>query len=108
MDCLLQYDMQFSENRELREEVNMNDSTLREHRRACLRITIGLLVVWFMVRFVAAILCRDWLDASFPQIGNAPFGFWMAQQGSIICFVLFLITYAVLKRRLDEKHGYSE
>jgi putative solute:sodium symporter small subunit len=108
VDCLLQYDMQFSENRELREEVNMNDSTPREHRRACLRITIGLLVVWFMVSFVAAILCRDWLDASFPQIGNAPFGFWMAQQGSIICFVLILITYAVLMRRLDEKHGYSE
>ena len=100
--------MQFSENRELREEVNMNDDTPREHRRACLRITIGLLVVWFMVSFVAAILCRDWLDASFPQIGNAPFGFWMAQQGSIICFVLILITYAVLMRRLDEKHGYSE
>ena len=26
------------------------------------------------------------------SIGNAPLGFWMAQQGSIICFVLILVA----------------
>lgn len=80
----------------------------RAHRRSCLKITLCLLVVWFAVSYGAAILFRDWLDANFPQVGNAPFGFWMAQQGSIICFVLILIAYAWLMNRLDRKHGYSE
>jgi putative solute:sodium symporter small subunit len=48
------------------------------------------------------------LDTNMPSVGNAPLGFWMAQQGSIICFVILLIVYAVLMRRLDSQYGYSE
>jgi putative solute:sodium symporter small subunit len=43
-----------------------------------------------------------------PKIGTAPFGFWMAQQGSIITFVLILVVYAWAMNKLDEKHGYTE
>ena len=96
-------------------QINTFDSTRsmttdhpRTHRRACLRLTLSLLLVWFLVSFGCSILLRDWLDANLPAIGNAPFGFWMSQQGSIICFVLILIVYAVLMNRLDKKHGYSE
>ena len=80
----------------------------RTHRRACLRLTLSLLAVWFFVSFGCAILFRDWMDTNLPSIGSAPFGFWMAQQGSIICFVVLLIVYAVLMNRLDNKHGYTE
>ena len=48
------------------------------------------------------------MDLNMPSIGNAPFGFWMAQQGSIIIFVLIIIAYARLMNRLDDEHGYSE
>jgi putative solute:sodium symporter small subunit len=41
-------------------------------------------------------------------VGTAPFGFWMAQQGAIICFVAILIAYALFMKRLDKKFGYSE
>ena len=78
------------------------------YQRSCLWLVSGLLLIWFVVSFGCGILFRDWLDANFPTIGNAPFGFWMAQQGSIISFVLLLITYAVVMSRLDAKHGYSE
>ena len=74
----------------------------KEYSRSCLRLTLILLAAWFIVSFLAAILCRDWLDANFPKIGNADFGFWMAQQGSIICFIVILIVYAVSMLRLDE------
>lgn len=80
----------------------------RAHYRACLIITLSLLAFWFTISFGAGILLRDWLDANFPSVGSAPFGFWMAQQGSIIGFVLILIIYALLMNRLDRKHGYSE
>ena len=86
----------------------MNNASPRSHRVACLRLTLTLLVIWFFVSLGCSILLRSWMDAHMPAIGNAPFGFWMAQQGSIICFVLLLITYAVLMYRLDSRHGYVE
>tara|TARA_B100000674_G_scaffold17371_1_gene12353 strand:+ start:22438 stop:22602 length:165 start_codon:yes stop_codon:yes gene_type:complete len=48
------------------------------------------------------------MDSNMPAVGHAPFGFWMAQQGSIICFVVLLIVYAVGMKRLDARYGYSE
>jgi putative solute:sodium symporter small subunit len=42
------------------------------------------------------------------SLGGAPLGFWMAQQGSIICFVVLLIIYSFLMNKLDQKHGYTE
>ena len=86
----------------------MKIDNARAHRRACLKIVLGLLSVWFTVSFGCGIIFREWLDANVPQVGNAPFGFWMAQQGAIICFVLLLLVYAFLMNRLDAKHGYTE
>lgn len=86
----------------------MNVDHSHAHRQGCLKIVLSLLAVWFAVSFGCGILFREWLDAHAPQVGNAPFGFWMAQQGSIFCFVLLLVIYAVLMNRLDAKHGYSE
>ena len=65
-----------------------------------------LLAVWFIVSYGCGILFVEALNEI--KIGGAGFGFWMAQQGSIICFVLLLIVYKVLMQRLDDKHGYSE
>lgn len=84
-----------------------NNETSGGYRKSSLRILFTLLTIWFIVSFGCGILFREYLDAAF-SVGNAPFGFWMAQQGSIICFVLILIAYAILMGRLDEKHGYSE
>ena len=50
--------------------------------------------------FGCGIVFREWLDENAPHIGTAPFGFWMAQQGAIICFVILLVVYAVLMNRL--------
>ena len=86
----------------------MQDKQSIVHRRACLKITLSLLVFWFIISFGASILLRDWLDVNFPTVGSAPFGFWMAQQGSIIFFVLILISYVYLMNRLDRKHGYAD
>ncbi|MGB0334063.1 MAG: DUF4212 domain-containing protein [Opitutales bacterium] len=80
----------------------------RAHYRACLKITLILLAFWFLISFAAGILFRDWLDTNLPAVGSAPFGFWMAQQGSIIGFIVLLIAYALLMNRLDCKHGYTE
>ena len=76
--------------------------------KSSIRIVLIILSIWFFVSYVCGILCRDWMDANMPNIGHAKFGFWMAQQGSIICFVLLLVLYTFLMNKLDKKHGYDE
>lgn len=83
-----------------------DNETSGGYRKSSLRILFSLLSVWFIVSFGCGILFRETLDQF--TIGTAPLGFWMAQQGSIICFVLILIAYAILMGRLDKKYGYEE
>lgn len=94
-----------------REPVSAQSEQIEKERsyfRKSLNVILCLLPIWFVVSFGCGILMRDWLDANAPSIGNAPFGFWMAQQGSIICFVILLIVYAVLMNRLDRKFHYND
>ncbi|MBD5779724.1 DUF4212 domain-containing protein [Pelagicoccus sp. NFK12] len=80
----------------------------RAHRRSSLKVILCLLPIWFVVSYGCGILFRDWLDANAPKVGNAPFGFWMAQQGSIICFVLLLVVYAVWMGKLDDRFNLED
>ena len=81
---------------------------LSSYEKTCNVILFVLLSIWFVASFGCGILFREWLDQNAPSIGNASFGFWMAQQGSIITFVLIIIAYAILMNRADDKHGYKE
>ena len=81
---------------------------LSSYEKTCNLILYVLLSLWFIASFGCGIIFREWLDKNAPSIGNAPFGFWMAQQGSIITFVLIIIAYAILMNRADDKHGYKE
>jgi putative solute:sodium symporter small subunit len=42
------------------------------------------------------------------SFGGIPFGFWMAQQGSIFVFVALILIYAVLSDRADRAAGLDE
>ena len=72
------------------------------------QIVSGILIAWFTVSLGASVLFRDFLDEHLPAVGGAPFGFWMAQQGSILCFVLLLVLYRSLMNRLDHRHGLED
>ena len=71
-----------------------------------LSLTFKILFVWISVSFGCGIIFKEELDQY--SIGGAPLGFWMAQQGSIICFVILLFVYSFLMNKLDQKHGYGE
>ena len=73
---------------------------------ANLSLTFKVLIIWFSVSFGCGIIFKEELDQF--SLGGAPFGFWMAQQGSIICFVILLIAYSYLMNKLDQKHGFEE
>ena len=71
--------------------------------RTNLRYVAGLLLVWFAVSYGCGILFVDELDR--VRFGGFKLGFWMAQQGSIYCFVLLVFVYVQLMNRLDRKHA---
>ncbi len=73
----------------------------RAYWHANLRLTGILLVIWFSVSFGAGILFRDFLDQF--AIGGAPLGFWFAQQGSIITFVILIFYYCFAMNRLEHR-----
>lgn len=69
---------------------------------ATIRLTLGLLAIWFLVSYGAGILFRDFLDQF--SIGGAPLGFWFAQQGAIYVFVVLIFYYCWAMARLERKY----
>ncbi len=66
-----------------------------------------LLAIWAAVSYGAGILFVDQLNAvAIPGTGFK-LGFWFAQQGSIITFVVLIAVYAVLMNRLDDRFAAS-
>lgn len=71
------------------------------HWRALLRRTLILLAVWFLVGPVAGILVVDRLNAY--TFAGLPFGFWIAQQGAILVFVVLIFVNAWLAAKSDDR-----
>ncbi|MDP6097691.1 MAG: DUF4212 domain-containing protein, partial [Gammaproteobacteria bacterium] len=72
--------------------------------RANQKIMIGLLAVWAGVSFGCGILLADWLNQFKLPFTGFPLGFWFAQQGAIIVFVLCILVYCIFMNRLDQQH----
>ncbi len=65
-----------------------------------------LLTLWFLVSFGFGILLREPLDAI--RLGGFKLGFWFAQQGSILVFVVLIFVYVGLMNRLDRDFGVAD
>ncbi len=74
-------------------------------RKTCRYVTI-LLVIWFSVSYLAGIVFADALDAI--KIGGFPLGFWFANQGSEVIFVILIAVYVKLMNTLDQKYDVHE
>ena len=71
-----------------------------------IRLVLSLLSVWFVVSFCMSILFVDTLDNI--RFFGFKLGFWMAQQGSIFCFVILIFIYVYKMNKLDHKYGVDE
>lgn len=71
--------------------------------RANTALIRNLLIVWALVSLVFSILLVQPLNAI--RLGSLPLGFWMAQQGSILIFVVLIFVYAFQMDKLDRKYG---
>jgi putative solute:sodium symporter small subunit len=89
----------------------LDDSLTRDPRaRDCIArywrrnvaLMAGLLFVWAAVSLGCGVLFADSLNAL--RLGGFPLGFWFAQQGSILVFVVLVLIYALAMGKLDRDH----
>jgi|TARA_B110000914_G_C15062822_1_gene264865 putative solute:sodium symporter small subunit len=84
----------------------MKEKNPKNYWRANLIIIFSLLCIWFLASFGAGILFSDSLDKI--KIGGFRLGFWFAQQGSILFFVIIIVVYCFLMNWLDKKYNVEE
>ena len=72
---------------------------VRAYWRRNLTVMAILLSLWAVAGLGCGVLFADRLNEH--HIGGFPLGFWFAQQGSIIVFVILILVYAVLLNRMD-------
>jgi putative solute:sodium symporter small subunit len=75
---------------------------LDRHWRRNLRLVAALLAVWAFAGLGCGVLLAEPLNRF--ALGGFPLGFWFAQQGAILVFVLLILVYALAMRRLDRRH----
>jgi len=77
----------------------------KEYWRKNLRITALLLVIWFLVTFVASYFARELNGIT---ILGFPLVFYMGAQGSLIIYVVIVWYYAHYMNRLDDQYGIDD
>jgi len=71
-----------------------------------LRYISILLAIWFAVSYLAGILLADALAGI--RLGGFKLGYWFANQGSEVIFVILIFVYVSLMNKLDRKYGVHE
>jgi len=70
-------------------------------------IVLGVLMsIWFLFSCVLSIFLVDWLNEF--KLGGFPLGFWIAQQGTIYVFIVEVIAYVFIMKKLDHKYDVEE
>ena len=84
----------------------MKKENLEKYWQENLKYLSILLSIWFVVSYFAGILVVNQLD-SINFLGF-PLGFWFANQGAEITFVILIVVYVRLMDNLDKKYGVAE
>ncbi len=83
-----------------------NDSAQR-YWKANIRLVVILLTIWALVSYGCGILFRPALDAMI-DVGGIGLGFWFAQQGSMLVFLVLIFVYAFQMNKLDREFDVHE
>ncbi len=82
------------------------DHILRQYWRENLVIIVIHLAIWALVSYVFGIILVEPLNKF--HLGGFPLGFWFANQGSEVIFVIMIFVYCAFLNRLDRKYDVHE
>ena len=84
----------------------MAEKDYKAYWKENLTYIIILLSIWFIVSYLFGIILADSLDSI--KLFGFPLGFWFANQGSEVIFVILIAVYVKLMNRLDIKYDVHE
>lgn len=84
----------------------MEKEAARAYWKANRTLIAILLTIWALVSYGFAIFLAKPLDD--VPVGGVPMGFWWAQQGSMVVFVILIFVYARRMDALDRRFGVHE
>lgn len=73
---------------------------------ANIRLVVVCLIIWALCSFGLGILFRPLVAGI--GVGGTDLGFWFAQQGSILVFLVLIFFYAWRMNSIDREHGVDE
>jgi putative solute:sodium symporter small subunit len=79
---------------------------LSAYWRKNITYVVVLLSIWGFVSYVCGILLVNSLNTM--HIGGFPLGFWFANQGAEIIFVILIFVYVGLMNKLDREYDVQE
>lgn len=74
--------------------------------KANIRLITICLVIWAVCSYGFGIILRPALSGI--EIGGTDLGFWFAQQGSMIVFLILIFFYAYKMNKLDRQFDVHE
>ncbi len=77
----------------------VSDPKQKAYWRGTLRLTVALLVIWFVVTFAVSFYARELNEITFFGF---PLGFYMSGQGALLIYVLIVGYYVRRMNVLDE------
>ena len=81
-------------------------SSSQGYWRANLRLVFILLTIWTLVSFGFGIILRPMLSGI--EVGGTDLGFWFAQQGAMLVFLVLIFFYGFAMNAVDRKYDVHE
>jgi putative solute:sodium symporter small subunit len=82
------------------------EKDMQAYWRTNITYVLILLCIWTFVSYVCGIIFVKQLNAI--SLGGFPLGFWFANQGSEVVFVIMIFVYCWLMNKLDVEYGVQE
>jgi putative solute:sodium symporter small subunit len=89
-----------------RESQMAENSDNNAYWAANIRLVTISLVIWALASYGFGILLRPLVAGI--EVGGTDLGFWFAQQGSILVFLILIFFYAWRMNSIDKKFGVDE
>jgi putative solute:sodium symporter small subunit len=94
-------------NMEGKREMAQENDKMKAYWRKNLKIIFIFLCIWALVSYVLGIIFVVPMN-NLGSLGGFPLGFWFANQGSEVIFVIMIFVYCAMLNRLDREFDVHE